>query len=161
MAKKKLASPAPTVTATLPAPAPAPTAPANKMSFSDFIAELTGKVDPVRLAKAYSMLKAERFKLFAEAEADSLIGVVRSQSSEERVYSCRLTSTGSFSCCTQNLRTCGGLSGALCKHLLVLIVGLAKSGQLDNAAVAGWVKASRTQRPVLDKDVMTATFLKH
>ena len=53
------------------------------------------------------------------------MGVVKSQSSKDLVYSCRLAADGAFGCCTQNLRPCGGLRGALCKHLLVLIVGLA------------------------------------
>jgi hypothetical protein len=135
--------------------------PSDGMSFAQFMAALEKKVDPQRLVKALSMLKGERFNLFAEVDGDSLVGVVRSQSSAERVYSCRLTSRGEFACCTQNLNACGGLRGALCKHLLVLIVGLARAGQLDHAGVDGWVKASWMQKPVLDRDVMTATFLRH
>ena len=77
------------------------------------------------------MLKAERFQLFAEVTDDRVVGEVKSQSSKDLVYSCRLASDGRFGCCTQNLNVCGGLRGALCKHLLVLIVGLAKADQLD------------------------------
>jgi hypothetical protein len=131
------------------------------MDFGQFLGSLSLLVDRVRLGKALAMLKAERFELFAQAEPDSLVGIVRSQSSDTRVYSCRLNSSGAFACCTQNLNPCGGLRGSLCKHLLVLIVGLAKAGKLDNAAVEKWVRASRTQRPVLDKEIMTATFLRH
>ena len=98
-----------------------------------------------RLQKAGSMLKAERFQLFSEVKDDVLLGVVRSQSDTNLVYSCRLAADGAFGCCTQNLRPCGGLRGALCKHLLVLIVGLARAGQLASATVDHWIDLSRSR----------------
>jgi hypothetical protein len=52
------------------------------------------------------------------------------------------------------------LRGALCKHILVLIVGLTKAGQLDPATVNAWVDASKIQSPALDKDLMSETFLR-
>src|SRR6185295_15672055 len=104
---------------------------AGSLDFETFLKQLNRKVETVRMKKAGSMLKAERFQLFAEVKDDSLVGVVKSQSSKDLVYSCRLAASGAFSCCTQNLRPCGGLRGALCKHLLVLIVGLARAGKID------------------------------
>jgi hypothetical protein len=114
-----------------------------------------------RLSKALKMLKAERFQLFSEVKPDSLLGIVKSQTDKDLVYSCRLCSDGSFSCCTQNLKPCGGLQGSLCKHLLVLIVGLTKAEQLDPATVDKWVNASKSQKPAIDKDVMSETFLRY
>src|SRR5262249_21785458 len=110
---------------------------------------------------AGAMLKAERFQLFAEVKDDHLTGVVKSQSSKDLVYSCRLASDGAFGCCTQNLRPCGGLRGALCKHLLVLIFGLARAGQLDTAAVNQWIDRSRRRKPAIDAEAMSATFLRY
>jgi uncharacterized protein YjbI with pentapeptide repeats len=131
------------------------------MDVDTFIQRLRANVDLGRLGNALAMLRAERFQLFAEVAADHLVGVVKSQSSATRVYSCRLDAGGSFSCCTQNLRPCGGLQGAVCKHLLVLVVGLVKGGKADPAVIDRWVSASRRQRPVLDKDVLSATFLRY
>jgi hypothetical protein len=122
---------------------------------------LSDQVDTARLSKALAMLKAERFQLFSQVEADSVVGVVKSQTNPGLVYSCRLASDGSFACCTQNLNPCGGLRGALCKHLLVLVVGLTKAGQLDAGTVDGWVKASTANKPLLDRDQMSATFLRY
>jgi hypothetical protein len=122
---------------------------------------LREKVDSAALAKALAMLKAERFQLFAEAAADHLVGVVKSQGDPDLVYSCRLAADGSYGCCTQNLRRCGGLRGSLCKHLLVLVVGLTKAGAVDAATLDGWVRASRGRRPALDEDLMAATFLRY
>jgi len=77
------------------------------------------------------------------------------------VYACRIDSAGGFACCTQNLNPCGGLRGALCKHLLVLIVGLTKGEDVEPTTINGWVAASRLQAPELDKDRMSEVFLKY
>ncbi|HMP03009.1 MAG TPA: hypothetical protein PKD86_00490 [Gemmatales bacterium] len=117
--------------------------------------------DPARLQKALAMLKADRFQLFAQVMPDAVLGVVKSQTDPGLVYSCRLSSNGDFACCTQNLNICGGLRGALCKHLLVLIIGLTQSGELDPQRVRRWMNASRSNGPTLDKDAMGETFLRY
>lgn len=142
-----------------PAPPPPPTS--GTLDFDAFLQQLKNKFEAARMQKAGAMLKAERFQLFAEVKDDCLVGVVKSQSSAERVYSCRLAADGAFGCCTQNLRPCGGLRGALCKHLLVLIIGLAKAAQLDPATVDHWIDLSRRQKPAIDEDAMSATFLRY
>ena len=126
-----------------------------------FLKRLEEEVDPARLDKALSMLKADRFRLFAEVQPDSVVGVVKSQTDPDLVYSCRLTSDGTFACCTQNLNICGGLRGALCKHLLVLLIGLTKAEQLDATTVDQWIAASRLQKPLLQKELMSETFLRY
>jgi hypothetical protein len=131
------------------------------MDFDAFFTNLGKKVEIARMRKATAMLKAERFQLFADVTDSSLVGVVKSQTSKDLVYSCRLGSDGRFGCGTQNLKPCGGLQGALCKHLLVLIVGLAKAGKLDPATAYGWAEASQGRAPELDKDALSETFLKH
>jgi hypothetical protein len=138
-----------------------PSSAAPTMDFNAFMEQLGQNLDAARLDKALSMLKAERFQLFAEVKDGALVGVVKSQSNPTLVYSCRLAADGTFACCTQNLFPCGGLRGALCKHLLVLLIGLTKAEQLDPAQADAWVQASQEQRPVLDKDVMSETFLRY
>ena len=49
----------------------------------------------------------------------------------------------------------------MCKHLLVLIVGLAKSGELDPNQIDTWIRLSKTNKPALDKDAMSETFLRY
>lgn len=144
-----------------PAAPTTPPPPPTPLTLEQFMDRLRDKIDPGRIGNALRMLKSERFQLFSQVEEGSLVGIVRSQSSAERVYSCRLASDGSFSCCTQNLRICGGLGGAICKHLLVLIVGLAKSGKVDLGAVDQWITSSRRKRPVMDKDDASEMFLKY
>lgn len=134
---------------------------AGKMDVAQFMTLLEASVDKDRIKKATSMLKAERFRLFAQAADDHLVGVVKSQSDPDLVYSCRLTKEGEFSCCTQNLNVCGGLRGALCKHLLVLIIGMTNGGELDPNVVNQWITASRFKKPALDKDAMSETLLRY
>ncbi|MBS1954700.1 MAG: pentapeptide repeat-containing protein [Cyanobacteria bacterium SZAS-4] len=132
------------------------------VDFKAFLLKLEQEFDPERLKKALKMLKAESFQLFAEVAPDSLVGVVKSQTDANLVYSCRLTENGSYACCTQNLNPCGGLRGALCKHLLVLLIGITKGGELDAAKASEWVISSaRFRNATLDKDVMTATLLRY
>jgi uncharacterized protein YjbI with pentapeptide repeats len=140
---------------------PPPAKAVGSLDFADFIKALNRKVELARMEKASSMLKKEKFQLFAEVDGEALGGIVKSQTDKDLVYSCRLTSKGDFGCCTQNLNACGGLRGALCKHLLVLIIGLAKAGQLDSATVDNWINLSRSQKPKIDSDAMSATFLKY
>jgi hypothetical protein len=133
----------------------------TRFEFENFLTLLRGTTDGSRLANALTMLKAERFQLFSQVEDEAVVGVVRSQSSVSRVYSCRLGADGSFGCGTQNLRTCGGLRGAVCKHLLVLIVGLVRGGAFAPEVAQRWVRASHQRRPTLDPDAMSATFLRY
>jgi uncharacterized protein YjbI with pentapeptide repeats len=143
------------------AAAPPPKAPTENLDLAAFMNRLPRRVEGGRLANALQMLKAERFQLFSQVEEQALSGVVRSQSSEQRVYSCRLAGDGSFHCCTQNLRVCGGLGGRVCKHLLVLIVGLARAGKVDLGQLDQWISAAQHCRPFLDKDSASAIFLKY
>jgi hypothetical protein len=129
--------------------------------FAGFLRRLENVTDKARFAKALAMLKADRFRLFAEVEPEQVIGVVKSQSDPTLVYSCRLGADGKYACCTQNLNVCGGLRGSPCKHLLVLVVGLTKAGQLDPAAAHDWTQASRGRKPELNKDAMAETLLQY
>ena len=130
-------------------------------AMAQFLEKLKQKVDSSRLEKATSMLAASRFQLFSEVTERQMVGVVKSQSDPNLVYSCRLAATGEFACCTQNLNPCGGLRGKPCKHLLVLIVGLTLNGELDSTTIFDWLQKSAGNKPVLVKDLMAETFLRY
>jgi uncharacterized protein YjbI with pentapeptide repeats len=136
-----------------------PASPVNDLN--SFLLALRKTVDAGRLANALKMLKADRFQLFSDVNEDHLLGVVKSQTDPSLVYSCRLAASGAFACCTQKLNPCGGLAGKLCKHLLVLVVGLAKAGRLDLAAVEQWARLSRQQGPALDRDTMAEALIRY
>jgi hypothetical protein len=126
-----------------------------------FVRKLERLVDPRRLGRAIEMLKGERFQLYSEVDGEALLGVVRSQTDANVVYSCRLDARGRFGCCSQFLDACLGLRGAVCKHLLVLIVGLTRAGEVDPGAVLDWVEASRSRAPAIDTETMSKTLLRY
>ena len=134
---------------------------AAKIDLPGLFKRLTTNTDASRMQKVTKMLRADRFQLFAEVTADHLTGVVKSQTDADLVYACRLGKGGEFFCCTQNLAHCGGLRGALCKHLLVLVIGLTQSGQLEPALAHQWTLASRKKKPALDNEAATATFVRY
>jgi len=103
--------------------------PAENPDFGKFLERLEVSIEKERLKKAIKMLKAESFQLFAEVADAQMVGVVKSQTDPNLVYACILTNEGRFCCGTQNLNPCGGLRGALCKHLLVLLMGLTNAGK--------------------------------
>ena len=139
--------------------------PHTRTEWDDFLDTVPGVCDTGKLGKAMSMLRGDKFQLYADVQPDHVCGIVRSQSSEKRVYACRLAEDGKYSCCTQNLIQCVVSRGAPCKHLLVLVVGLVKAGKLAPATALEWLRLSRRQGMTADgfkpdKDVVTATFLK-
>jgi hypothetical protein len=135
------------------------------IDFDLFVKRLKQYAEQGRLGRALAMLKAERFQLYSQVEADSLAGVVKSQTEDGLVYSCRLCADGSFSCCTQELTGCLGQRDGgrhvLCKHLLVLLIGLARGGLVDPDAVERWVEASRGHQPKIDEEAMSEVLLRY
>lgn len=131
------------------------------IDFDTLIQQLNKQFDQSRFKKSMKMLQSEKFQLFSEVADDSVVGVVKSQTDADLVYSCRLTGGGEFFCCTQNLNVCGGLRGSLCKHLLVLLIGLAKANELDPTKTYQWVMQSLAIKPELNREIATEVFLRY
>ena len=110
---------------------------------ASFLKALELRIEKPKIDKATKMLKASGFKLFNDVTDQNVSGVVKSQTDADLVYACRVAHDGQYSCCTQNLNICGGLRGSICKHLLVLIIGLVQAGELDPTTIDAWV-ARRT-----------------
>jgi hypothetical protein len=148
-----------------PAKPAAPPTP-EQAAWEDFSTKLRGVTDGGKLAKGLAMLRADRFQLFADVQEEYVCGVVRAQSSDTRIYACRLAKDGRYSCCTQNLIQCVVSRGAPCKHLLVLVVGLVRTGQLAAATALEWLRLSRKMGMTADgykpdRNVVAATFLRY
>lgn len=145
---------------------PDPPSVPDQAAWANFLSQLPGVTDRAKLDKGLAMLRAERFQLFADVQPEFACGVVRAQSDPDRLYSCRLASDGRFFCCTQNLIMCVGSRRSVCKHLLVLVVGLVRTGQLPAATVLDWLNRSRRMSLTADggkpnRDQATDTFLKY
>jgi len=128
---------------------------------ASFLKALELRIEKPKIDKATKMLKASGFKLFNDVTDQHVSGVVKSQTDPDLVYACRVAHDGQYSCCTQNLNVCGGLRGSICKHLLVLIIGLVQAGELDPTTIDAWIAKTHSVKPELDKETMGAIFIKY
>lgn len=133
----------------------------DSRNLEDLLTSLQMHLDSSRLKKALSMLKSNPIELFLQPEpADGAVcGIIRSQTDESLIYGCYLDYSGTYFCCTQNLNVCGGQGDSVCKHLLVLVIGLAVSGTLPwgDAACMG-SKAGRYEPRSVPKESMALLF---
>ncbi len=117
------------------------------------MARLHANIDEKRMTRVLDMLKKERNQIFSEVEPTLVRGIVKSQRDIDTVYSCVLTDDGTYSCCTPDMAQCMGLSNEPCKHLLVLLIGLARAGQFDPTTADKWVVAASKKNPRWNKTV--------
>lgn len=138
-----------------------PKKPGGALDFPSFVNQLYGYVDQGKLGRALDMLRSDRFKLFSHLEAQHLVGVVRSQSGSGSVYASWLTPEGHYGCSEPSLTDCMGLQGAVCKHLLVLVVGLVRTRQLPAAQALGWIRLARGKGPKKNTQLCAETFVQY
>jgi len=110
--------------------------------------QLRTLADPKKVERAIQMLKRESFQLYNEVQATSLAGVVRSQSQEDGFYACWIEDDGRYACFDGQVEACWGQSGGLCKHVLVLLLGLAVKGEIAPRRAYAWANAAASRRPV-------------
>jgi len=119
---------------------------ATATNLDGLLARLHKTIDTNRMTRTLEMLRGGTNQLFAEIESTAVRGVVRSQREPDLVYSCVLRADGTYACATPDLASCMGLRGEPCKHLLVLLIGLTKAGQLAPQTADRWVCAARGQK---------------
>jgi hypothetical protein len=119
------------------------------------LARLHANIDEKRMKRVLDMLKKERNQIFSEVEPALVRGIVKSQRDVDTVYSCVLTDDGTYSCCTPDMSQCMGLSNEPCKHLLVLVIGLARAGQFDPPTADKWLVAANKKGPRWNKTVQS------
>jgi hypothetical protein len=117
------------------------------------MARLHKIIDPGRMKRTLDMLKKESHQLYSEIEPTMIRGIVRSQKDANLVYSCVLTEDGIYSCSTPDVKPCMGLSNEPCKHIMVLVIGLARAGLFDPAIADRWMLAAKKMNPRWNKTV--------
>ncbi|MBA3395982.1 MAG: hypothetical protein H0T89_25345 [Deltaproteobacteria bacterium] len=133
----------------------------GELDFAGFLSQLYGSVDEGKLGRALDMLRKDRFKLYTRVDDAHLVGVVRSQSGSGSVYASWLTPEGNFGCAQPDLSECMGLQGTICKHLLVLVCGLARSSQLPLDRALAWVRAANHKAPTGNHTLCAETFIQY
>lgn len=117
--------------------------PGATTDLSGFLASLVGMVDPRRFKRALAMLQKEAFEIYIHATETSIAGVVKSQTSFDKIYACRLGDDGLYACADGHLDACMGLQGAICKHLIVLVIASVHHGDIPSSAGAAPARSSR------------------
>ena len=84
---------------------------------------------------------------------------MRSQTSVG-LYAPHLRADGRFGCATPELEECMGVQGKVCKHLILLVLGVASSSG-DGAGLLRWVSKAAGGRPKTDMDLAAQSFLRH
>lgn len=138
---------------------PKPAADAT-FDLGDFLARLKVTVGTSSYDKGKKLLARSRFKLFHQVDDEQMVAIVKSESDASLLYACILGAKG-YSCCTHNLNRCGGLGVGPCKHMMVMILGLAQAGAVDPQKVDAWVQASKKTAARFDKDASAEVFLRY
>lgn len=131
------------------------------LDFAGFISQLYGHCDRGKLGRALDMLRKDRFQLYTRLDDKQLVGVVRSQSGSGNVYAPWLDVEGKYGCAQPDLVDCMGLQGSPCKHLMVLVVGLARTGQMTFAQALAWMRSANGKGPRKNDPLCAETLLQY
>jgi len=118
------------------------------IDFQGLVMKLHSIAVGTRLSNSMKMLRDEQVHLYSDVNADRVSGIVHSQSGGG-VYSCTLGKDGEYGCCDQVLDKCWSSQGhTMCKHLLVLVLGLVRNGELEAPKAFNWIKEAQANRPI-------------
>lgn len=127
----------------------------EQLNFQSLVVKLQATIDPNRVQKALQMLKTEGYSLFSEHDAKLISGIVSSQTGTSSGYSCMIKHDGSYSCCCDDQYICWGMQGnAICKHILVLLLGLVQTSELDAVTVFKWIQSTIANKPTENDESM-------
>ncbi len=131
------------------------------MTFAGFMGNLHGVADEKKIQKAMKMLQKETFQLYANTSDSRVVGVVRSQTGSDTVYAPWIEGTGKYGCSTIDLQDCMGLQGRMCKHLLVLLMGLVRTEVIDGLKTCEWLTKASRKRPTPEGEHAVEAFLQY
>ena len=133
----------------------------DQLSFAGFFGNLHGIANEKKIQRAMKMLKQETFQLYANNSDSRVAGVVRSQTGSDTVYAPWIESNGRYGCSTIDLSDCMGLQGDVCKHLLVLLLGLVRTDVIDARTTMDWLTKANRKRPSKEGEHAVEAFLQY
>ncbi len=116
--------------------------------FRTFAVGLRRLFNERKVDRALEMLRKQALELYTEVQCDSVGGIVKSQSCRDTHYVCWVNDKGQFACSEDGEHDCMGLQGSMCKHILTLIIGLARTGDLEPELAETLVQSAARKRPV-------------
>ena len=109
---------------------------------------LRSLTDPGKVDRGVQMLKRASFQLHVETSPHSAGGIVKSQSVADEYYAAWIHEDGRFACFDRGMTPCMGQAGDICKHLVVLLLGLSAGGQIEPRRAYEWAKAASPKSPL-------------
>lgn len=132
-------------------------APTDQLDFLGFVVQLRNVADAKKTDRAIQ----ESFQIYADVQDESVAGIIKSQSSPSRYYASWVQSDGSYCCYDNSLNECMGLQGKMCKHILVLLMGLSCNGDLQPQKALNWVTACMRKSPTESEDQSAQMLLRY
>ena len=133
----------------------------EEIDFLGFVVQLRNIADSKKTDRAIQMLKKESFKIYADVQDESVAGIIKSQSSSSRYYASWVQSDGAYCCYDNHLEECMGLQGKMCKHILVLLMGLSCNSDLRPQKALNWVTACSRKSPTETEDNSAQILLRY
>lgn len=136
----------------------------QQLDFPSLIAHLRtmgNVVDPKKIDRAISMLQKEAFELYTDVTADKVAGIVKSQTSARGYYAPWIAQDGQYACYDAGMSGCMGQQGGVCKHVLVLLLGLARNGSIELQQTIDWLTQARARKPSSNENESATMLLRY
>ena len=130
------------------------------LDFPGLVVRLRNTVDHKKIDRAIKMLKKESYDLYADISDTKVSGIVKSQTSSG-YYAPWIAADGKYSCYDDEMYQCMGLQGKVCKHILVLLLGLTRNEELDMEQAFEWTAKAKPKSPSDDEDESAAALLRY
>lgn len=132
----------------------------DQLDFAALVLLLAKVADPKKIDRAIKMLKEESFELYSTSSDEKIGGVVKSQTGHG-FYAPWINHKGQYSCYDEELEACWGMQGSLCKHSLLLLLGLAKKGELELQQVLRWAAKANLKKSSNNEDESAEMLLRY
>lgn len=132
----------------------------DKLDFPALVLLLGKVTDPKKVDRAIKMLQEESFELYSNTSDEKIGGVVKSQTGYG-FYAPWINHKGQYNCFDEDLESCMGMGDSICKHSLLLLLGLAKKGELELQQVFRWVAKAELKKSSNNEDASAEMLLRY
>jgi hypothetical protein len=112
-----------------------------------------------KIERALVMLGNQRNLLMIKSQKDSLMAVVKSQTTDGIEYATYISETGRYFCCPQDLEYCLGMKGSLCKHIILSLAAACKDGTVPKDTLKKWIQNTQGKHPIIDENMAAGLFV--
>ena len=112
-----------------------------------FIERLDQIAADATLRSASQMLRKKGYVIHWHANKSQLQMVIEPPKTKDRVYAFSVDKHGHYWCCTAGLKTCAGMRGTFCKHILMGVQVAANEKLISLTELDRWLNAAVKLEP--------------